>query len=140
MMRRGSAGTSATIAVLPFVQVPLPQRALGQTEEGAPASGTHVLIVATCRQLITKAELLFDDLEIANHQLRREGCGTAAARRLHAASAGILIEAHAKLSRPLEHMKQLAEGQPQQRDDHGGGMENRKEVVCVAPHPRIARR
>src|SRR6476659_892600 len=156
MIRRGSTGISATFGYLclsfvtwpaealgrrrPGVQILLPQRPLRQTEHRAPALGADVLIVPAARQLVAKAEFLLDGAEVAHHQLRGIGLPAAPARRLVPARARVLVEADTELRRPLEHVEQLAERQPEQRDDHRRGMENREELVGIAPHPRIADR
>ena len=59
---------------------------------------------------------------------------------LFPAGAGLLVEAHAKLRRALENVEQLSERQIQQREDHGGRVENRQEIIRVALHPRVAGR
>src|SRR3954465_11592770 len=65
MMRRGSAGISATNGHLHVpiftwhgVRVLSPQRSLRQAEEGAPALGADVLVVVAVRQTLSKANFL----------------------------------------------------------------------------------
>ena len=63
----------------------------------------------------------------------------AAARRL-VARADVLVEADAELRRPLEDVEELAERQPEQREDHRDRVQDREEVVGVALHPGVAGR
>src|SRR4051812_30577587 len=133
MMRRGSPGTSATrfscLSLVSSVQVLPPERPLRQPEERAAAPRADVLIVAAAGQLVAKTQLLLDGREVAHHQLRRIRLPAAPARGLRRSSAGVLVEADAELRRSLEHVKELAERQPEQRDDHGGRMQDREELV-----------
>src|SRR6476619_5438448 len=72
MMRLESTGTWATaLPHLSRIQVPPPQRALRQSEKGAAAARTDLLVVAAVRQLVVEPELLLDGREIANHRQRR---------------------------------------------------------------------
>ncbi len=83
-----------------------------------------------------KPELLFHDCQIANHGQRRIRLCTSTTQGLSIAGSGILVETHTELRRTLEHMKQLAERQPQQRDDDRGRVENGEEVVrTIAVRP-----
>src|SRR6188472_429423 len=89
MMRRGSAGISATDRYLHVqfftwrgIRGLSPQGALRQTEECAPALGTDVLVVAATRQIVAKVELLLDDGQVAHHRPRGKGLATSTARRL----------------------------------------------------------
>ena len=63
---------------------------------------------------------------------RRERPVATAALRLLAAAAGVLVEADAELRRTLEDVEELAERQPQQREDHRDRVQDREEVVGVA--------
>ena len=64
-------------------------------------------------------------------QRRHSACSDAAAL--------VFVKADAELCGPLEDMKQFSERQPQEREDHRNGMEDREKVVRVSLHPRIAR-
>ena len=110
------------------------RRAPAGTSGRPPGSGRRRAIS------YAEAELALDGRQIAHHRRRGERLAAAAAARLLAARAGVLVEADAELRRPLEDVEQLAERQPQQRDDHGDRVEDREEVVGVALHPRVARR
>src|SRR5262245_52210991 len=118
MIRMGSTGTSATRVTRPSViQVLPPQGALRQSEQRPATSRTDLLIVAAIRKLILESQFLLDDREIPNHRLRGEWLAAAAAGGLLRPDADIFVEPDPELSRTLEDMKELAERQPQQRDD-----------------------
>ncbi len=50
----------------------------------------------------------------------------------------VLVEADAELRWTLEDVEQLAERQPQERDDDGSGVKDGEELVAVAAHPGVA--
>ena len=117
-----------------------PQRALRQTEQRPPAFRADLLIVR--RRLPSRSETRARARRSSRSRTiiaERVGLVAAPAPRLLAARAGILVETDAELRRPLEHVEQLAERQPEQRDDHGDRMEDGEEVVGVALHPGVAR-
>ncbi len=127
----------------PVVQCVPPQRALCEPEQRAAAARADLLIVVGAflrLHLVAEAELPLDLGEVAHHHARRERLAAAAALRLFGAAAGVFVKADAELRGPLEDMKQFSERQPQQREDHRNGMEDREKVVGVSLHPRIARR
>ena len=69
---------------------------------------------------------------------RREGVAAAAAVRGLARRGHVLVEGHAELGRALEDVEELAEGQPEQGDDHRHGVEEGEELVAVAREPGVA--
>src|SRR5690349_15657573 len=109
-----------------------PQRALRQSEEDAAASRADLLIVlcaAGAVQLVRESKLALDDGQVADHRGRCVRPAAAAADGLLAARPRLFVEADTELGRPLEDVKELAEGEIQEREDHRGGMEDREEVV-----------
>ena len=59
---------------------------------------------------------------------------------LLALPADVLVELDAELGRPLEDVEELAERQPQQREDHRDRVQDRQELVGVPLHPGVADR
>src|SRR5215207_7627596 len=138
MIRSGSPGTSATAAILPLVrhlarpagsgsrpciQVLTPQLALRETEKGAPAAWTHLLVMAAVSQFVTEPELAFDDRQVADHRDRRIRLAAAPALCLLLELSGIFVEADTELCRPLKYVEQLAERKPEERHNHRSGMQ-----------------
>ena len=72
--------------------------------------------------------------------LRRERLAAAAACGLLALRADVPVELDAELGRPLEDVEELAERQPQQREDHRDRVQDGQELVAVALHPGVADR
>src|SRR6185312_2023638 len=118
-----------------------PARALRQAEDGAAASRADLLVVAgAARELVAEAEVMLDGDEVADHRRGRVGGVAAGTARLLAARAGVLVEADAELRRTLEDVEELAERQPQEREDHRRGVQDGEERVGVAAHPGVADR
>src|SRR5436190_6734921 len=114
MIFSGLTGIVATIS--PRVdrdaprQVLAPGARLRKAEQRTAATGADLLIVLVALiHLVRKPKLAFDGGEIPHHDCRRVGLPAAAARRLLAPGARVLVEADADLRRPLENVKQLAE-------------------------------
>ena len=109
--------------------------ALRESEQRAAAPRADLLIVVAPSASISYEKPSSRSTIARSRTIIAEanGCAAAAAPRLLAARAGVLVEAHAELRRPLEDMEQLSERQPQQREDHGDGVEDGEEVVARSP-------
>src|SRR5262245_20687126 len=100
MIRSSSTGSSATLGLLALAG---PSPRLRETEEGATAAGTDLLVVTSwvrSSKVVPEAELPLDGGQIADHGHGREGTSAADAGRLLASFAEILVEPDAELRRP----------------------------------------
>jgi hypothetical protein len=87
-----------------------------------------------------RGRIAFDRDEVPHHGRGRIRLTAAAAARLLASRACLLVEADAKLRRTLEDVEQLAERQIQQGEDHRHRVQDGQEVVRIPLHPRVAGR
>src|SRR5215813_4266799 len=71
-------------------------------------------------------------------ELAGERLATAGAALLRRTCAHVLVEAHPELRRSLEDVEQLPEGQPEQGEDDGDGVEDGEEAERVALQPGVA--
>src|SRR5262245_29497546 len=147
MILSGSTGMVATMSPRErrraVSQLSVPRAALRETEERAAAARANLLVMfgaLSWVELIRKSEISLDGGQIANHHRGRVGAAASAAQRLLSPSPRVLVKADADLRWPLEDVEQLAEGQIQQRHDHGDRMEKGEKVVAVTLHPRVAGR
>src|SRR5207253_3102749 len=96
----------------------LPQPPLRHRQQRPPALRTDPLIMLRLAlDLVAVAELALDRDKILDVHLRGEFEAAAAALRLLALRRHLLVEADADVGRTLEDVEELAEWQPEQRED-----------------------
>src|SRR5215831_15134363 len=129
---------TGSVAMMFFGSGLLPQRALRETEQRAAAAWTDLLVMGRrvrlrrnppYAELVREAEVVLDGDQISHHHRGRVRLAAAGARRRTRCRAGILVEADAELRRPLKDVEELAEWQPQQREDDGDRVEDGEERV-----------
>jgi hypothetical protein len=101
---------------------------LVKRQEAAAARRTDFLIVFDWAvYLVINPKFVQDMFEIIDVQLRSERLAAATARHLRASLPCAFVEPDPKMEWTLEDMKQFAERQGHQQDDHRGGMHQRDE-------------
>src|SRR5262245_4294440 len=117
-----------------------PQSALGEGQHGAAAAGTNPLVMldGLAFDFVVVAQGALNLYEVSYMHLRREGMPAAAAMRRCFTSRHVFVKFDAQLCWPLEDMEELAEWQPEQREDHRDGMKQRQELITVPLEPGVA--
>src|SRR5690606_35343010 len=131
---RGRAGAVAVAA---------PGGTLGTGEQGPPEGRTDALLVVGSATAgvdpVVEAQPAYDLDQILDVHQRGESLPAARAVLGLFAAADLLVETHGDLGWSLEDVEELAEGQPQEGEDHRQGVEDGQEVVGVTLHPGVAR-
>ncbi len=105
---------------------------------GAPASRARVLIVPTAIDRVVETDLGQYFFEVGNLLRAGERFATATTGRGYALAIGLLVIGDSKVSRTLEDVEQLPEGQVHQPEDHGQRVDRvqRRIEAALKPHAR----
>src|SRR5262245_46143524 len=127
MVCNRSAGSCAIFRFLPIgSRRDGAQVSLHEPQQNSATTRTDPLIVVLGRiarfVLVAKLSLYRD--EILDVHARGKRLAAAPAHGLFRLRADIFVKGGSKLSRPLENVKELAEGQPEQGHDNGDGVKD----------------